>query len=87
MESHDWIRGRRPVEELLRCGHPVLRVWMSPRLAHPSRLEIEGSCKKAGIDFRLAPDAKLASLCGSAEHGGAVAQLSPIPMDSLETLL
>jgi 23S rRNA (guanosine2251-2'-O)-methyltransferase len=87
MEPHEWIRGRRPVEELLRGGHPVLRVWLSPRLAHAARVEIEGLCKKAGIDFRPAPDAKLASLCGSAEHGGAVAQLSPIPMDSLETLL
>jgi len=87
MEPHEWIRGRHPVEELLRAGHPVLRVWLSPRLAHPARVEIEGLCKKAGIDFRPAPDAKLASLCGSAEHGGAVAQLSPIPMDSLETLL
>jgi 23S rRNA (guanosine2251-2'-O)-methyltransferase len=87
MELHDWIRGRRPVEELLRSGRPVLRVWLSPRLPHLPRVEIEAICKKAGVDCRMAPDAKLASLCGSAEHGGAVAQLSPLPMDSLETLL
>jgi 23S rRNA (guanosine2251-2'-O)-methyltransferase len=88
METHTvWVRGKRPVEELLRSGRPVLRVWLSPRLSTAMRTEIVELCREAGIDCRHAPDAKLASLCGSAEHGGAVAQPSPFAMATLEELL
>lgn len=87
MESQsDWIRGKRPVLELLRSGRPVLRVWISARLG-ASREEVESQCKEIGVDFRLAPDAKLASLCGQADHGGVLAQTSLLPISSLEELL
>ncbi|HNY31819.1 MAG TPA: RNA methyltransferase [Fibrobacteria bacterium] len=82
----DWIRGKRPVLEAMRGGRPILRVWISPR-AGSSRSEVESQCKELGVDFRLAPDAKLASLCGQADHGGVVAQTSSIPMATLDDLL
>lgn len=88
MDTHIlWVRGKRPVEELLRSGRPVLRVWLSPKLPTTVRTEIVGLCRESGIDCKHAPDAKLASLCGSAEHGGAVAQPSPFAMDTLDDLL
>jgi len=88
METHElWVRGRRPVEELLRSGRPVLRVWLSPRMSQAMRTEIVELCRESGIDCRHAPDAKLASLCGSAEHGGAVAHSSSFAMDTLDDLL
>jgi 23S rRNA (guanosine2251-2'-O)-methyltransferase len=88
METHElWVRGRRPVEELLRSGRPVLRVWLSPRLSQAMRTEIVELCRETGIDCRHAPDAKLAALCGSAEHGGAVAQASSFAMDTLDDLM
>ncbi|MBK8802663.1 MAG: RNA methyltransferase [Fibrobacteres bacterium] len=87
MESQsDWVRGRRPVLELLRSGRSVLRVWISERLG-AARAEVEGLCKENSVDFRLAPDAKLASLCGQADHGGVVAQTSLLPISSLEDFL
>lgn len=75
------------MEELLRSAKPVLRVWFSPRLPSASRQDIVELCRTAGIDCRHAPDAKLASLTGTSEHGGIVAQPSPTSMDSLEDLL
>jgi 23S rRNA (guanosine2251-2'-O)-methyltransferase len=87
MESNEWIRGRRPVEESLRSERPILRVWISPRLPPPVRAGIESLCKESGVDCRHAPDAKLASLCGSTEHGGAVAQASPVGLLDLQGLL
>jgi 23S rRNA (guanosine2251-2'-O)-methyltransferase len=88
MEAHaPWIWGRRPVEEYLRSAKPVLRVWFSPRLPATARKEVQELCRAAGIDCRHAPDAKLASLTGSTEHGGVVAQPSPTSMDSLDDLL
>jgi 23S rRNA (guanosine2251-2'-O)-methyltransferase len=88
MEPHvNWVWGRRPVEELLRSAKPVLRVWFSPRLPPTSRKDIVELCRTRGIDCRHAPDAKLASLTGSSEHGGAVAQPSPTSLESLDDLL
>ncbi len=88
MEPHArWVWGRRPVEELLRSAKPVLRVWYSPRLPSTARKEVVELCRAAGIDCRNAPDAKLASLTGSSEHGGVVAQPSPTTLDSLDDLL
>lgn len=87
MESQsDWIRGKRPVLELLRSKRPVLRVWIASRLGN-ARDEVEAQCKECGVDFRLAPDAKLASLCGQADHGGVVAQTSSIALSGLDDLL
>lgn len=83
----DWIWGRRPVEETIRSGRPILRIWISPRLTNPFRRELEDLCRKSGIDCRPAPDAKLASLCGTADHAGIVAQVSPLPLLSMEALL
>ena len=75
------------MEEYLRSAKPVLRVWFSPRLPATARKEVQELCRAAGIDCRHAPDAKLASLTGSTEHGGVVAQPSPTSMDSLDDLL
>lgn len=83
----EWIFGRRPVEELLRSGRAVLRVWVSPRLPAPQRKEFEMVCKQRGIDIQHAPDAKLASLCGSMEHQGTVAKPSELPLLELPQLL
>jgi len=85
--SSEWIRGRRPVVELLKSSRSVLRVWISPRLPADHRSEIVGLCKENGADCRFAPDAKLASLSGHADHGGALAQTSVVGMDTLESLL
>lgn len=82
-----WIHGRRPVEELLRSGRAVLRVWVSPRLPAAQRKEFEQTCRQHGIDFQHAPDAKLASLCGSTEHQGAVAKPSELPLLEMPQLL
>lgn len=83
----DCVHGRRPVEELLRSERAVLRVWVSPRLPAAQRKEFEQICRRRGIDLQHAPDAKLASLCGSAEHQGAVARTSGIPLMELSRFL
>lgn len=83
----EWIHGRRPVEELLLSGRPVLRVWISPRLAQTQKKQIEELCKQRGIDIQHAVDAKLASLCQSADHQGVVAKPSELPILELRQLL
>ena len=83
----EWISGRRPVVELLRTRRSALRVWMSPRLPPEHRSELLALCKEAGVDLRHAPDAKLASLCGRADHGGVVANASAAGFSTLEELL
>lgn len=85
--STDCVHGRRPVEELLKSDRAVLRVWVSPRLPVAQRKEFEQICKKRGIDLQHAPDAKLASLCGTGEHQGAVAKPSELPILELRQLL
>lgn len=89
MELHpvSWIHGRRPVEELLKSERPVLRVWISPRLGTAHRKEFELLCKRRGIDLQHAPDAKLALLCGSGDHQGAVAKPSEHAILELGQLL
>lgn len=85
--NEEWISGRRPVVELLRSGRSALRVWISPRLPPEHRPELLGLCKEGGVDCRHAPDAKLASLCGRADHGGVVAQASALRFEGLDDLL
>lgn len=85
-QTRTFVHGHRPVEELLVSGRSLLRVWASPRLG-THRRSIEDLCRRAGIDFQHAPDARLASLCGAADHGGVVAETSPLPILDLEGLL
>ena len=71
------------MEEYLRSAKPVLRVWFSPRLPATARKEVQELCRAAGIDCRHAPDAKLAALTGTSEHGGVVARSNILLLNTM----
>lgn len=85
--SRQFARGHRAVEELFASGRSVLRVWVSPRLGGNHRDRIRFLAKGAGVAWEEAPDARLASLCGAPDHGGVVAEGSPVDLLDLKALL
>lgn len=85
--SRQFARGHRAVEELFAAGRSVLRVWVSPRLGGNHRDKLKFLAKSKGVAWEEAPDARLASLCGAMDHGGVVAECSPVDLLDLEALL
>lgn len=85
--SRVFVRGHRSVEEILKSGRTVLRVWASPRLGAAHRDGLRRMCRQAAVAWEEAPDARLASLCDALDHGGVVAECSLVAMMELEGLL
>lgn len=85
--SRQFARGHRAVEELFAAGRSVLRIWASPRLGGNHKERLKFLAKTRGVSWEDAPDARLASLCGAPDHGGVLAECSPVDLLDLEALL
>lgn len=84
--SRQFARGHRAVEELFASSRPILRIWASPRLGG-RREALRNLARAKGVAWDDAPDARLASLCGAPDHGGVVAECSPVDLLDMDALL
>jgi 23S rRNA (guanosine2251-2'-O)-methyltransferase len=81
------VYGRQPVREALRGRREVARVWASPRAAREPWLAGADGGGRGGVELLAADDAALAERCGSSDHQGVCAEVSPYQYaDPLELL-
>lgn len=85
--SETMIHGVRAVTEALASGRPISRVFIASDAKLAAAHEILGGAKALHIAVERVPLAKLNVLCGTAEHQGVAARISPVEYAQLKPLL
>jgi len=86
-ETTTLIHGVRAVTEALASGRPISRVFFASDAKVPGAREILDGAKALHVSIERVPLAKLNVLCGSAEHQGVAARISPVEYAQLKPLL
>lgn len=81
-----WIYGINAVREALPAGR-VSRVLLAKESRAHGVAELADAAKAAGTRIDYAPQAKLNALCGTREHQGVAAAISPVSYASLNQVL
>jgi 23S rRNA (guanosine2251-2'-O)-methyltransferase len=81
------IHGVRAVAEALASGRPISRVFLASDAKVAAAHELLGGAKALHIAVERVPLAKLNVLCGTAEHQGVAARISPVEYAQLKPLL
>lgn len=86
--ARSWIWGRHGVLETAREGRWLpCEIHFDPQLAAADRALLEDWARCAGIVPEVAGAERLRQLCGSAEHQGLVARMTPFPYAEAGRLL
>ncbi|NIA15833.1 MAG: 23S rRNA (guanosine(2251)-2'-O)-methyltransferase RlmB [Nitrospiraceae bacterium] len=81
------VFGRNAVEEALRAHAEVNRLYLAKESRAPWADAILDEARERRIRFDFVPQAKLNEICGSHEHQGVVAIVSPVAYTTLEECL
>jgi 23S rRNA (guanosine2251-2'-O)-methyltransferase len=86
-QDNTYIFGIHSLNEALRSGETIDKVFLIKGLSGKRRTELLGLLKKHGIPFSFVPVEKLEKLSKGQNHQGVVARISPISYTSLDELL
>ena len=84
----EYIEGKRPVIEALRCGVPCERVLMADNLQRDGMVsDILRKAKAAGVPVETVSRAQLDKRSERGSHQGVIAQAAPFPYQSLQGVI
>lgn len=83
-----WLWGRNAVTSMLDAGRwsPV-EVWLSEGLPDDLLATVREQCRRRGLEVQIAAASRLSQLCGSREHQGFLARMSPFPYDAVADVI
>lgn len=81
----EWIIGKNPVQEALRSGRAINKVWVSDQLQHQAVKKLEQLAKESGVNVQRVPKKKIDQLVDG-NHQGVVASVAAYEYSDLEDL-
>jgi 23S rRNA (guanosine2251-2'-O)-methyltransferase len=82
------LYGCHPVTEALAAGRRRIHRLMVDRKGLSARqARIVRLAERRGVAWEILPSAQIGALCGSDQHQGVAATVSPLPIDSLESVV
>lgn len=79
--------GRNPLMEAIQQGRDIEKIFVLDSMRGELEKEVRKISKERNIPLSRVPNEKLSSLCGSRNHQGVVAFISPIIFQDLEEVL
>lgn len=79
--------GRNPLIEAIHQGRDIEKIFVLDSLRGDLEKEVRQICKERNIPLSRVPGEKLVSLCGSRNHQGVVAFISPVVFQELGAVL
>ena len=73
--NDEWIIGKNPVQEALRSGRAINKVWVSDQLQHQAVKKLEQLAKENGVNVQKVPKKKIDQLVDGS-HQGVVASVA-----------
>jgi 23S rRNA (guanosine2251-2'-O)-methyltransferase len=81
------IAGKHPVQEALRSGRAIHKIWIADQAQHHSMQAIAAEARRLGIVVQYVDKRKLDQMAGDVRHQGIVAQAAPLAYAALDDLL
>ncbi|MBA2176907.1 23S rRNA (guanosine(2251)-2'-O)-methyltransferase RlmB [Halobacillus locisalis] len=81
----EWIIGKNPVQEALRSGRAINKVWVSDQLQHQAVKKLEQLAKENGVNVQKVPKKKIDQLVDG-NHQGVVASVAAYEYSDIEDL-
>ncbi|TGB00934.1 23S rRNA (guanosine(2251)-2'-O)-methyltransferase RlmB [Halobacillus salinus] len=81
----EWIIGKNPVQEALRSGRAINKVWVSDQLQFQAVKKLEQLAKENGVNVQRVPKKKIDQLVDG-NHQGVVASVAAYEYSDLEDL-
>lgn len=83
--NDEWIIGKNPVQEALRSGRAINKVWVSDQLQHQAVKKLEQLAKENGVNVQKVPKKKIDQLVDGS-HQGVVASVAAYEYSDIEDL-
>lgn len=83
--NDEWIIGKNPVQEALRSGRAINKVWVSDQLQHQAVKKLEQLAKENGVNVQKVPKKKIDQLVDG-NHQGVVASVAAYEYSDIEDL-
>ncbi|MCA0972676.1 23S rRNA (guanosine(2251)-2'-O)-methyltransferase RlmB [Halobacillus litoralis] len=81
----EWIIGKNPVQEALRSGRAINKVWVTDQLQHQAVKKLEQLAKENGVNVQRVPKKKIDQLVDG-NHQGVVASVAAYEYSDIEDL-
>jgi len=85
--KHEIIFGRHSVEELLKSGKPIAKIFVHNKLSGLIEVQIRQTATKRGIPLVRTEIESLNRMAGGRNHQGVVAATSPIEFQDLNDII
>ena len=73
-DQDQWIAGRHAVEEALRSGRPLNKIWIARQANAHGMRPLEMAAREVGVVVQRVDRRKLNEMAGDVRHQGVVAQ-------------
>jgi 23S rRNA (guanosine2251-2'-O)-methyltransferase len=81
----EWIIGKNPVQEALRSGRAINKVFVSDQMQHQAFKKLEGLAKESGVMVQKVPKKKIDQLVDG-NHQGVAASVAAYEYSDLDDL-